>query len=111
MRYIQSVLTVIAMLLGIIALRPIISPPPVRAQFDRSSLYIEPGTTMIRNPDGLAQMIGKVVIDTRTGDIWGFPTLEKVPYPVDRNHPKPPVSQPMYLGRFDFSKMNRPAQN
>jgi hypothetical protein len=49
-----------------------------------------------------------VVIDRLTGDIYGFPTLEEVPYPVDRGNTKPPVSEPMYLGRFDLAKMKPP---
>jgi hypothetical protein len=52
-------------------------------------------------------MQGKVVIDLRTGEVWGFPTLDRVPYPVDWTKPTPPVSSPMYLGKFDFAKMRR----
>ena len=105
MLYTKTVLTVIAALLAVLALRPAFAPPPVRAEADYSYLYIEPRTTMLRKPDGTAQMEGKVVIDLRTGDIYGFRTLSSAPYPVDPATSKPPVSQPMYLGRFDFSKI------
>jgi hypothetical protein len=98
----------IAIVLGILALRPLAGPPPVSAQSEAPLLYVEPGTTVLRRPDGGAQMQGKVVIDLRTGDIWGFPTLEGVPYPVARTKTTPPVSEPMYLGKFDLSKMRRP---
>ena len=101
--YTKAVLSVIAVLLGVIALRPALRPEPVRAQSDYSFLYIEPGTTMLRKPDGLTQVEGKVVIDRRSGDIWGFPTLSGAPYPVDQTTTKPPVSKPIYLGKFDFS--------
>ena len=100
-------LAAIAVFLGILALRPIASPAPVSADSGYPYLYIERGTTTIRRPDGGAQMQGKVVIDLRTGDIWGFPTLSSAPYPVDLTKPVPPVSEPMYLGKFDFSKMRR----
>jgi hypothetical protein len=40
-----------------------------------------------------------------TPAVWGFPTLENVPYPVDRTATNPPVSEPLYLGRFDLAKM------
>jgi hypothetical protein len=46
---------------------------------------------------------GKVVIDMRNGDIWGFPTLVQGPYPIDTASSKPPTSRPMYLGKFLFS--------
>ena len=105
--YTNVMLTAIALLLGVLALRPFVIPAPVGAisGFESQDLYIEPGTTVIRKPDGMAQMQGKVVIDKRTGDIWGFPTIDRVPYPVDGTKPTPPVSPPMYLGKFDFSKM------
>ena len=107
--YTDVILTVIAIFLAILAVRPLAAPPAVRAQSgqDYAWLYVEPRTTVLRKPDGTAQAYGKVVIDLRTGDIWGFPTLEGVPYPVDRTKHDPPVSEPMYLGKFDFSKMRR----
>jgi hypothetical protein len=103
--YTKCVLTAIAILLLILVLQPAIHPPSASAQSDYSYLYIEPRTTTIRKPDGSAQMQGKVVIDMRNGNIWGFPTLSSAPYPVDTTKPEPPVSSPMYLGKFDFSKV------
>lgn len=107
--YTQAILTVIAIMLAVIALRPAMNPSPVAAQQPEAAyLYIEPRTTTLRKPDGTAQMEGKVVINMRTGDIWGFPTLTSAPYPIDTTKTEPPVSEPMYLGRFDFAKMQRP---
>ena len=103
--YSKCVLTVIALLLGVLALRPIARPGSVSAASDFSHLYVEPRTTMLRNPDGSQQVEGKVFIDMRNGDVWGFPTLSSAPYPVDTTRPEPAVSTPMYLGKFDFSKM------
>ncbi len=103
--YTKAVLTVIAVLLWIAVLRPAANPPTVQAQSDQPYLYVEPGTTVLRKPDGSARMEGKVVIDLRTGGIWGYPTLSNAPYPIDTTKSKPPVSEPMYLGRFDFSKI------
>jgi hypothetical protein len=108
--YTQLVLTVIAILLAVIALRPAADPRAVSAQANVPEIYIEPGTTTLRKPDGTASMQGKVVIDLNTGDIFGFPTLTRAPYPIDSSDTKPPVSEPMYLGRFDFSKMHRPSE-
>lgn len=103
--YTRVMLFVIAVSLITIALRPVFDPAPVRAQPDGSQLYVEPGTTALRKPDGSMQVEGKVIIDLRNGDIWGFPTLSGTPYPVNSTDTKPPVSEPMYLGRFDLSKM------
>jgi hypothetical protein len=107
-RFTKAMLIVIAVLLGILVLRPMVQPAPVRAQADEGyPFYVEPGYTTIRKPDGTAQMYGKVVIDMRNGDIWGFPTLVQGPYPVDAAQTKPPKSSPMYLGKFMFSEASR----
>jgi hypothetical protein len=98
-------LTIIAIFLGILAIRPLVQPARVSAQSDYSYLYVEPRTTTLRKPDGTAQVEGKVVIDMRDGSVWGFPTLSSAPYPVDTTKPEPAVSTPMYLGKFDFSKL------
>jgi len=98
-------LVAIGVLLAIIALRPLARPEVAAAQSDQFNVYIEPGTTMLRDPSGNKLLEGKVVIDLRNGNIWGFPTLSAQPYPVDATRTEPPVSSPMYLGKFDFSKM------
>lgn len=104
--YSKVVLTVIALLLAALAIRPMTHPQTAAAATNYTNyLYVEPGTTSIRKPDGSSQVEGKVIIDMRTGDIWGFPTLASVPYPFDSVNSKPPVSSPMYLGKFDLAKM------
>ncbi|HEY1732673.1 MAG TPA: hypothetical protein VGG15_13025 [Terriglobales bacterium] len=107
-RITKSLLIVIAALLAILAFHPVLQPAPVRAQAEEAyPFYVEPGYTTIRKPDGSAQMYGKVVIDMRSGDIWGFPTLAQSPYPIDPVHPKPPKSSPMYLGKFMLDEAKR----
>ncbi|HMK29158.1 MAG TPA: hypothetical protein VK473_05680 [Terriglobales bacterium] len=106
-REVKTLLLVLSLFLGVIALRPLLAPQPVQAQADSSSLYIEPGTTMLRSPDGSTQVMGKVVVDLKNGKVWGFPTLNNAPYPVDMTNPTPPVSKPIYLGRFDFAAMHK----
>jgi len=105
-RFTKIVLTIIAVLLVIVASRPYLAPSPVLAQAPGAQLYVEPGTTMVRAPDGSRQVVGKVVIDLRSGKVWGFPTLTDAPYPVNSIGTQPPVSQPIYLGQFDFAAMN-----
>ena len=101
----KAILSTIALSLGLIAIRLYERPPAVQAQSEQPSFYIEPRTTLLRKPDGTQQVQGKVVIDMRNGDIWGFPTFSNTPYPVDSARGIPAVSAPIYLGRFDFSKM------
>ncbi len=105
--YTQAVLTMIAILLGVIALRPLANPISAQAQSERPYFYVEPRTTMLQKPDGSTRVQGKMFIDLRSGDIWGFPTLSDAPYPIDPTKHEPPVSEPMYLGKFDLSKMRR----
>ena len=98
----RSMLTVATALLGLIALRPALSPQSVEAQSgDDSALYFEPGVYMLRAPDNSRQVWGKVAVDPRTGKIWGFPTLQQQsPYPIDVTATNPPTPHPFYLGRF-----------
>jgi hypothetical protein len=103
--YTKLVLTLIALLPGIVVLLPLARPAPIQAQSDYSYIYVEPDTTALRKPDGSQQVEGKVMIDMRNANIWGFSTLSATPYPVDTTRSQPPVSAPIYLGRFDFSKM------
>jgi len=104
----KLMLAIIALLLGALLFRPVVQPAPVQAQAgDGRSFFVEPGYTMLRKPDGSGQVYGKMMIDMRTGDIWGFPTLVEGPYPVDVAKPEPPKSRPMYLGKFVLSEATR----
>ena len=99
--FVRLTLVLITLFLGVLAFRPIVQPVPVQAQApDGRSFYVEPGYTMLRKPDGSAQVYGKMMIDMRTGDIWGFPTTVEGPYPMDTAKSEPPKSHPMYLGKF-----------
>lgn len=108
--YSKVILTAIAVLLGIVAFRPLTRPSAVEAQSSDSHYYVEPGVVTVRRPDGTQQIEGKMVVDLRNGDVWGFPTMLGSPYPVDTTRSQPPVSTPIYLGRFDFSKMTDAAR-
>jgi hypothetical protein len=104
-RYTQLILTAIAILLAILVVREYEMPSLVQAQ--SPAIYVEPGYTNLRSPDGLALVQGKMVVNLNTGEIWGFPTLTGGPYPIDGGKTTPPVSKPMYLGQFDFAAMHR----
>jgi len=96
--YTKFVLTTIAVLLATLCLQPVLNPVSVQAQSDTPSLYIEPGITYIANPETRSEVPGKLVIDLKTGDAWGFPT-------IFATSGKPPVSRPIYLGHYDFAGM------
>lgn len=84
------------------------APPVVQAQSSNYPIYIEPGVTMLRAPDGSRQVLGKVVVDLRNGNVWGFPTTVQQPFPIDVTQQKPPTSTPFRLGRFDLSAIEQP---
>jgi hypothetical protein len=107
-RFRRTILLLTALLLSVIAVRPYLIPQRVEAQSsERYDFYIEPGTYMIRAPAGSRQVLGKVVVDLKTGDVWGFPTLGADPYPSDITKSEPPTSKPIYLGKYDFAAAKR----
>ena len=77
---VKALLFAIAVSLGAIALRPYVAPPVVSAQSgEAGAFYVEPGVSMLRAPDGSQQVLGKVVVDLRNGNIWGFPRSNRIP--------------------------------
>jgi hypothetical protein len=106
----QLLLVIVATFLATLVVRPVLTPDQVRAESPEAyPFFVEPGYTTIRKPDGTAQVYGKIMIDMRTGDVWGFPTLVQSPYPVSANagNTKPPKSEPIYLGQFVLSEAKR----
>jgi hypothetical protein len=104
--YDRILLTLSVFFLGVLTLRPTFEPNVAHAQSGNAQYYIEPGTTMLVSPDKSKQVVGKVVVDLTNGSIWGFPTLQELPYPIDSIKSQPPTSYPIYLGKFDFSAMH-----
>jgi hypothetical protein len=100
-------LSTIALLLFAIVLRPLRSPQSVQAQSPDVDFYFEPGTYLLRAPDNSQQVYGKVVVDLRTGRIWGFPTYTPQPYPSDPVYNKALVSHPFLIGRFALEETRR----
>jgi hypothetical protein len=104
----KALLAVIALALTAIAIRPYIQPAPAQAESQLARpFYIEPGVQMLRQPDGSGQSYGKVVIDMRTGKIWGFPTGTLDTYPSNPLEGKPVTSHPMALGRYAFEDTDK----
>jgi len=60
--YTKTILTLIALLLAIVVLRPVFQPPTASAQ----SAFA--GIQFLGGPDNL------LAVDTRTGDIWEYKT-------------------------------------
>lgn len=102
-------LIVIAVSLAWLVFGPLALPPAVQAQSGQPHpFYVEPGVSMLRAPDGSRQVFGKVMVDMRTGKIWGFPTLQQeAVYPIDTTTSTPPVSHPFLLGKFAFGDTDK----
>jgi hypothetical protein len=106
----KLLLAIIATFLGTLVVQPVFHPDRVRAESaEARPFYVEPGYTTIRKPDGSAQLYGKIMIDMRTGDVWGFPTLVQAPYPVSANaaNTRSAKSEPIYLGQFALEEAKR----
>jgi hypothetical protein len=96
----NALLGLIAGSLMVLAARPYIAPASVHA--DTNSLdpmYFEPGVYMLRMPKG-GQVFGKVAVNLRTGDVYGFPTTTSDPYPASPVDNKPQISHAIPLGNF-----------
>jgi hypothetical protein len=105
--YVRAAWIFAALSLGAIAARPYLEPTPVRAETAAASnLYIEPGVHTIRLAEGAGEVSGKVVVDLRNGNVWGYPTGMKLPYPVSLGN-ETAVSHPVYLGKFDFAGLQK----
>jgi hypothetical protein len=103
-----ALLLIIAVALVAIAVQPLFTPRAAEAQSTAGyPFYIEPGSELLRAPDGTSQVYGKVVVDMRTGKIWGFPTLAPQSYPSNGLQNKPPTSRPFELGRFAFEDIGK----
>jgi hypothetical protein len=104
----RFLLSVIAIALSAIAIRPYIAPDSAHAQNAAAyPVFIEPGVQMLKSADGSKQLYGRVVVDLRTGKIWGFPTMTTDPYPFNALNSKPQTSHPFELGRFAFEDMDK----
>ena len=104
----KLLLSVIAIALVAIAIRPFRTPAPAQAQSGTAyPVFIEPGVQMLKTSDGSKQVYGRMVVDLRTGKIWGFPTITTDPYPFNALNSKPQTSRPFELGRFAFEDMDK----
>lgn len=92
-------------------LRPLFVPEAAQAQASASrQLFLEPGTVLIPLAEG-GSTLGKVVVDLNTGEVYGFPTQGKLPYPgYQLSEGAPLSSSPVYLGRYRFDQMRVPAR-
>ena len=101
-------LTVIAVSLAAIAVRPYLQPAAVQAQSGANvdPLFVEPGTVMVRMPSG-GQVPGKAITNLRTGTIWGFPTGTGDGYPMSPVDSKPEAVHPVLLGHYELGEIGK----
>jgi hypothetical protein len=106
--FVKVLLLVIAILLAVVAFRPVVHPAPVLAQGGSPyPFHIEQGTVSLRKADGTTTW-GKIVVDMRNGDVWGFPVkAQNTPYPVFGPGDSSKVSHPMFLGRMAFEEVQQ----
>src|SRR5580698_7415366 len=99
----HALLALIAVTLIAIAVRSYIEPASAQAQSAAPyPFYIEPGVQMLHRAGVTENLYGRVVIDMRSGKIWGFPTGTIDTYPTNALDTKPITSHPLYLGEFAF---------
>jgi hypothetical protein len=104
----NTLLALIAVALIAMAVRPYIAPAPAQAQSAAPyPFYIEPGVQMLHRAGVTENLYGRVVIDMRSGKIWGFPTGTIDTYPSNSLDEKPVTSHPLYLGRFAFEDVEK----
>ena len=107
--YTKAVLTVIAVFLAVLAASELARPIPATAAShsdDFMYLHFDEKIRKLNAPDGSSSVLGRMVIDLRNGDVWGFPT-DPLGYPRRPVEMKPGYSEPMYLGHFNLSKIKK----
>ena len=106
-RLTDILLALIAAALLSIAVRPYLQPTTVKAEVTNTDPFaFEPGVFMLRIPNG-GQVLGRVAVNLRTGNVFGFPTTTNDPYPTSPIEAKPEVSHPIPLGRFALNEAGR----
>jgi hypothetical protein len=103
--FVKFLLLVIAIFLGIIALRPYLAPPVVEAQSSGAyPVYFAPSAVMLSTPNGGSSW-GRVAIDLRNGNVRGFPGFTQDTFGAfDKTLP---TSHPMLLGKLALADMDK----
>lgn len=104
---VKFLLLVIAIFLGVIALRPYVAPRIVEAQSGGAHpIYVEPGAVELYAQNG-RNVMGRIVIDLRNGNVWGFPEfLETSPQEFAMS-PHVPTSHPVLLGKYALGDLDK----
>jgi hypothetical protein len=102
--YTKAVLSVIAVFLGILALRPITAPQSARAESAASCAPLQFDERLRQIEYSKGSAMGRIAIDLRNGNIYGFPT-DALGYPRNPGKSEIPVSDPILLGRFNLDKL------
>jgi hypothetical protein len=105
--FVKFLLVVIVILLGIIVLRPYVAPPVVEAQVGGAyyPMYISRDVVWLPSPKGGPLVAGRVAIDMRNGNIWGFPGFTQDTFEIlDKVLP---TSHPILLGKWALADMDK----
>ena len=102
--YMKITLTAIAIFLGVVALRPLLAPDNARAESTSAFAPLQFSESLNEFESKNGRMVGRLAIDLRTGNIYGFPT-DGNPYPRNPLKQGVVVSDPVLLGRFNLDKL------
>lgn len=96
-RFVRTMLVIIALLLAINCATNLRTPES-NAQAQASGKYSHVGILGDQPLPGGRTCIA--VLDSRNGNVWGFPTTAMLPGALNKN--------PIYLGKFNFDALDRP---
>ncbi|HVP49127.1 MAG TPA: hypothetical protein VMT32_21185 [Bryobacteraceae bacterium] len=102
--YTKILLTAIAIFLGIVALRPLLAPENARAESRTTFAPLQFSESVNEFDSKNGRMVGRLAIDLRTGNVYGFPTDGNF-YPRNPLKEGIVVSEPVLLGRFNIDKL------
>jgi len=102
--YTKIMLTTIAIFLGILALRPLIAPGNDLEESTAVSAPLQFSENLGEFESKNRRMGGRLAIDLRTGNVYGFPTDGNF-YPRNPLKEGIVVSDPILLGRFNLDKL------
>ena len=105
-RFVKFLLVVIVIFLGIIALRPYVAPPVVKAQVGGTyyPMYVAHDVVWLPSPKG-GVVAGRTAIDLRDGNIWGFPGFTQDTFgSFDKVLP---TSHPVLQGKWALADMDK----
>ena len=83
---------------------PLLAPGTGRAESAATFAPLQFSESVDEFDSKSGRMVGRLAIDLRTGNVYGFPTDGNF-YPRNPLKTEPIVSEPVLLGRFNIDKL------